>query len=224
MCSCDSSNCSTNHGREIRTLGARTREEKILAKDAVRVDLSSASDLNAVSMLKKKKKKKIVPNAAKKAEEAAAAEEAALAAAAKERAKREEMLRKQKEREEEEEEEEQQQKATKPIIKKTSWLAKKIKQTQHDAREAASDDVMENEENEEDMDEIASAIVDKVSPPLKKDSAQEKAEREKRGIRKYPTRFTKKSFAKRSSAKWKQMQKIRETYRREKLDRKLFQP
>ena len=74
------------------------------------------------------------------------------------------MLRKQKEREEEEEEEEQQQKAPKPIIiKKTSWLAKKIKQTQHDAREAASDDVMENEENEEDMDEIASAIVDKVS-------------------------------------------------------------
>ena len=184
-------------------------KRKILAKDAVRVDLSSASDLNAVSMLKKKKKKKIVPNAAKKAEEAAAAEEAALAAAAKERAKREEMLRKQKEREEEEEEEEQQQKATKPIIKKTSWLAKKIKQTQHDAREAASDDVMENEENEEDMDEIASAIVDKVSLAAKKDSAQEKAEREKRD-REISNALHEKELAKRSSMKWKQMQKIRE--------------
>ena len=82
-------------------------------------------------------------------------------------------------------------------------------QTQHDAREAASDDVMENEGNEEDMDEIASAIVDKVSLAAKKDSAQEKAEREKRD-RVISNALHEKELAKRSSTKWKQMRKIRE--------------
>ena len=186
-------------------------KRKILAKDAVRVDLSSASDLNAISMLKKKKKKKIIPNAAKKAEEAAAAEAAALAAAAKEKAKREEALMKQKEREEEEreeeEEEKQQQKETKPK-KKTSWLAKKIKQTQDDAREANLD-AMEDVENVEDLDEIASAIVDKVSLAAKKDSAQEKAEKEKRD-KEISNALREKELAKKSSTKWKEMQKIRE--------------
>ena len=185
-------------------------KRKILAKDAVRVDLSSTSDLNAISMLRKKKKKKIVPNAAKKAEEAAAAEAAALAAAAKEKAKHEEALRKQKEREEDEEEEqEQEQKATKPK-KKTSWLAKKIKQTQDDAREAASEATEDQKDkDEEDLDEIASAIVDKVSLAAMKDSAQEKAEKEKRE-KEISNALREKELAKKSSEKWRRMQKIRE--------------
>ncbi|WP_162948722.1 hypothetical protein, partial [Pseudomonas aeruginosa] len=147
-------------------------KRKILAKDAIRVDLSSSSsDLStAISMLKKKKKMKIVPNAAKKIEE-----EKAIAIEKARRALEEEETMKKRI---------STQSTTTTTTTKTSWLAKKIKKTQDDAREAFDESKETNEQKDEDLDEIASAIVDKVSlaASMKNDPELAKAEKAKRDV------------------------------------------
>ena len=175
-------------------------KRKILAKDAIRVDLSSSSsDLStAISMLKKKKKMKIVPNAAKKIEE-----EKAIAIEKARRALEEEETMKKRI---------STQSTTTTTTTKTSWLAKKIKKTQDDAREAFDESKETNEQKDEDLDEIASAIVDKVSlaASMKNDPELAKAEKAKRDVE-ISNALREKELAKNTSEKWCKMQEIRES-------------
>ena len=144
--------CAANYGREIRTM-EREHEEKNIAKDASS-SFVVTSDLNAIDV-EEEEKEENRPKRGVKAEEAAVAE---AAACCRERKAREALETNGTRRDEEQE---QEQKATKPK-EENILVAKKIKQTQDDARSTSEATEDQKDKIKEDLDEIAS-IVNKVS-------------------------------------------------------------